>query len=427
MSGKDVPRPSALISRPSLSKEGRSSHAQPALSASHARIDRVRWSAIFLTLLGKWVSRRSVGTPELLGEVCRKALGARYGDPDGWAFELVSRGGGRSVLSASQKSSGRRVAVKFNGSNQKNREQFRALDGMHRAGVDCVRPLFFDDEGRFLVLEWVDAPLLIQELASPQRNALILKSGQWLARLQQSTVGSAKLLSKVRSMRIPKSDGDETIAEASARLKKRMKRANLPRKELVKLHGDFHVENVFCAPDRLPVFDPHFDGYGNPFEDAARFLLSLALSRQVAAEAGRPWPGDAEMDRWSFFGGYGALRNEHIGLYDLIEDYIYFTTWLRHRRRRPDCARCRFLERELKVRGVLDSANTGPRPGRLAVGPGGTPIWTRESAAAIQRGWISSTASRASSVQADLPGANASPNAPIEEPSTLNEDGRLSG
>ncbi len=299
------------------------------------------------------LSKSPETVPNELEMALRISLGARLGDPDNWVFQTVSRKNNRSVLQVTQKSSGRRFALKFNDSRRKCRDQFRALEAMGKAGLSCVRPLFFDSKGKYLLMDWVDAPLLVKELETERRESLLYNSGRWLADLQRTTVGSAGLFSRTHRLQVPKIDGSEAIKEAATRLKRRSFEVKSPRRRLVRLHGDYHVRNAFCTSDRLIVFDPQVDSFGHPFVDVARFLVSAALHRHVAEEVGQRWPGDAKTDRLLFLRGYGAVNSETSKECDFFEDYTYLSVLLRIRRRAPNSLRCRFLEQELRARGVL--------------------------------------------------------------------------
>ena len=108
-----------------------------------------------------------------------------------------------------------------------------------------------------------------------------------------------------------------------------------------------------CNQDQLLVFDPKFDSYGHRFEDAARFLLSLAFARHKAAQSGMSWPGDVHSDRLSFFDGYGTLQAEEIKEFETVENCLVFVVWQGHLKRGASVEKCEFYESELVRRGVL--------------------------------------------------------------------------
>lgn len=286
-----------------------------------------------------------------------------------------------SVVMARNSSSRQRVAIKAFKWKKRNRDQFNAMKALHETGVDCVKPLYIDHRDRFFVMEWVDAPLLGDQLAGDHHNDLIFRSGQWLAKMQEATVRQTRPRSKVRKIRMPRTSGDEIAEGVLANLKTRMKHSDFQRLGCVRVHGDIHTNNYFVIPDGVMAFDAQYDSFGNSFQDPAQFLFRLAIYRRNANDTRRPWPGSSETDRKSFFEGYGPIQQQHLWMFDLMEDYYFCNKWCSLRKRKRDDPRYDFLETELERRGLIGANKPTSRPGRLSVGPNdSTPYWTCETA-----------------------------------------------
>lgn len=306
-------------------------------------------------------------------DMFRRSLGEHFGGADGWEFQIVtvpSKSKYRlCIVRADNPKLGTSLAIKANKGADKNEEQFRALDALYSQGVQCVRPHYIDKKKRFFVMDWVDAPLLGLELGGNTHDKLIVDAGRWLSNSQKLTVSPSVRPSQLRKPKIRHISGDRTTKRLAASLKKRLKDPSAFQTVPVRLHGDFTIGNIFCAPDGLMGFDAQFDDFGSPFHDAARLLLSLAEARHHAEQSGTCWPGSFEKDRQSFFEGYGPLRPEDVPSFDLFEDCAWFTRWVRLRSRNPGDPSISFFTRELEDRRLLGTKTTPKRPGRLVKHP----------------------------------------------------------
>lgn len=317
-------------------------------------------------------------------DAIQHSLCAHFGATEGWVIETVmTRPGdkGLSVIRARNETIGRDLAVKADKVRWRNADQYRAIKALFDAGTRCVAPYYLDPSQRFFVMDWIDAPLLTHRLGGDDHDAWIRDVGRWLDNLQTVTGREPGGRVKPYRFRLSSRSPDKTVADVWKPLVRRLKKADLYEAGLVRLHGDFHPGNVFCASDGVVVFDPQRDRFGNPFQDVARFLLGLGLARQEADEHGRPWAGDAETDRKSFFDGYGPLRHDRVWLFDLIEEFIVAKTWRRLRRKDREGGPCRYLESELERRGLLGGDPEGVRPGRLVVpADGSLAVWSLDGA-----------------------------------------------
>lgn len=296
-----------------------------------------------------------------------------------WEFSILKERqapGMMSVLLATNAPTERRVVVKAHKRKRRNLDQFKALEAMLEAGVSCVKPLHLDSKHRFFLMEWIDAPLLASCLGKDGHDDLIRQSGQWVSQLQRATATRKPPLRMLHTLRVPSVRGDTQMKAIAADLRKRLLISDLHRSGVVRLHADFHATNIFCLPEGLMAFDAQYNRFGSPFHDPATFLMSLAILRERAAKK-NAWCGSAEHDRKSFFSGYGPLAREEVGLFDLVEDFVWVNSWARARAKNLSRGYCRILEKELEMRGLLGAAPPSHRPGRLvAEVDGAGPSWS---------------------------------------------------
>ena len=316
-------------------------------------------------------------------EMLRRSLCAHFGGTDNWQFETVADPSGSKyrlcVLRATNLDSGRDVAIKANTGRDRNEEQFKALVAFYNEGVDSIRPFYIDSSKLFFVMEWVDAPLLEQQLGGTHHDELIADAGRWLSKMQKLTENSTIYASNIRKPKLKRLRGDQAVQKLFKSLNKCLGDPKVLQKTPVRLHGDFTIFNVFSTHNRLLGFDAQVHAYGIPFHDATRFLLSLARARHDASHAGRGWPGSTEQDRQSFFKGYGPILEEDLWLFDLMEDCIYFNSWRRLRSRKGDAASIQYFDQQLGKRGLLGDEGQKTRPGRLVKNSGtNREIWTRD-------------------------------------------------
>ncbi len=302
-------------------------------------------------------------------EMLRRSLCAHFGGTDNWQFETVADPSGSKyrlcILRATNADTGRDVAIKANTGCDRNEEQFRALEAFYNEGVDSIRPFYIDSSKLFFVMEWVDAPLLAQQLGGTHHEELIAEAGRWLSKMQSLTANNTLDASKIRKPKLRRLRGDPNVQKLHKTLSKRLGDPKVLQNKPVRLHGDFTIFNVFSTHKRLLGFDAQVDAYGIRFHDASRFLLSLARARHDASHAGNGWPGSAEQDRQSFFIGYGSILEEDLWLFDLMEDCMYFNSWRRLRSRKGNAASIQYFDQELGNRGLLGDEGNTTRPGRL--------------------------------------------------------------
>lgn len=314
-------------------------------------------------------------------DAIRSSLGGTYGDPDGWSVDLISMKGRvgreRRIFRALHAASGRRFAVKANSVPADNKRQYRALRGLGRKTDDSVRAFHISTDHRFFVMEWVDAPLMIERLPGPDRQPDITRVGAWLARLHATTATHPFLAPKQHVVRLPEGDAGELAEEVAWNLRERMGTLRVRSGPTAMLHGDFHPGNLFVANERILAFDRKFHASGTIFFDIATFLVDIAHLRNRALMEGRPWHGNMETDRRCFFAGYGAIREKHLALHDLVEDLIVFRRW-HHRYVQRD--EYRWFEEQMRIRGLPERSGGIARPGRLVDCRGGGPRWSTEPA-----------------------------------------------
>jgi Ser/Thr protein kinase RdoA (MazF antagonist) len=224
-------------------------------------------------------------------------------------------------------------------------------------------------------MEWVDAPLLMDRLPGPDRQPDITRVGAWLARLHATTAKHPLLAPRQRGVPLPDVETGGLAEEVARSLRERMGALRLRSGPTAMLHGDFHPGNLFVSGKRILAFDRKYDASGTIFFDIATFLVDIAHLRNLASTAGKPWPGNMEADRQSFFAGYGAISEKHLALHDLIEDLIVFRRWY-HRFVQQD--EHRWFEEQLRVRGLPDRAEGIARPGRLVSLRRGGAQWSTE-------------------------------------------------
>ena len=316
-------------------------------------------------------------------EMLRRSLCAHFGGTNSWQFETVADPSGSKyrlcILRAINADSGRDVAIKANTGRDRNEEQFNALEAFYNDGVESVRPFYIDSSKLFFVMEWVDAPLLAQQLGGTHHEELIAKAGRWLSKMQNLTENNTIDASNIRKPKLKRLRGDQAVQKLYKTLNKSLGDPKVLQKTPARLHGDFIITNVFLSRNRLLGFDAQVDAYGIPFHDASRFLLSLARARHDASHAGNSWQGSAEQDRQSFFDGYGAIHEEDLWLFDLLEDGMYFNSWRRLRSRNVDTAGIQYFDQELGKRGLLGDRGETTRPGRLVKNSeNNQEIWTRD-------------------------------------------------
>ena len=294
-----------------------------------------------------------------------------------WRLEAASGAGdpgvsGRRVLKAVNPETGHAVTVKIHGSRLRCLSEFLAMRRLHRLTRACVAPLMIARDARFVVSEWIDAPLVSDLYPTSARAAALQDVGAWLRRLHaQARRGKPRLTATYR-LRIAAPDSEGEVAQAVARLTEREERVTQSSSAVTMLHGDCHGGNFFAEGRRLLAFDRERDLFGIGFIDVAKFLIDLELRRDRAARAGRPWDGDADEDRRSFFAGYGPVAPEDLALFDFIEDAMAFRLW------KAAADRLHVLQRAMRGRALLDGDGATMRPGRL-VGPSPNACaWTRD-------------------------------------------------
>lgn len=312
----------------------------------------------------------------------RRSLGDRFEDhPQGWDIERISKRGlagyERCVFRASNRETGQRLAIKANSSPGTNRQQYKALCNLRQRTSDCVTPFYLARDGRFFVMEWIDAPPLLKRLhvAHPEREQALVRAGAWLARLQSATADQVPAGSRIHRVRLLAWFSRGQLGRAAAGLAARMRRVPLRTGPVAMLHGDFQPGNLFDTGDRLLAFDRQSDRHGVRFFDAAWFLSHLSDARDRLAGKKQPWPGDPETDRRAFFEGYGPLQEEQLALFDLVEDLVLFSRW-RYLTRRKNHR----LDEQVRMRGLLGSDRPAFRPGRLVGQSSGGVFWTEKSA-----------------------------------------------
>lgn len=309
-------------------------------------------------------------------EQLRSSIGGRFGNAGGWEVEPISHRGPpgreRRVFRAHDPATGRSLAVKANALHLVNLRQYRALRSLRLHVEDCVTPFYIDPRWRFFVMEWVDAPPLLQRLheEGPGRDEALSRAGRWLAHLHEVTARRPSPGNWCHSMRLLIPYGTGPLRRAAGGLFARMRRISLGSGPTAMIHGDFQPGNLFDLGDRLVAFDRQSDRHGTVFFDVAWFLSHLADGRARAAQRGRPWPGEAEADRRAFLGGYGPVAEADLARFDLVEDLVLFRRW-RYLIRRGNHR----LDEQVRMRGLLDSEAPASRPGRLVAAPGGA-TWT---------------------------------------------------
>lgn len=314
-------------------------------------------------------------------ERLRYSLGRRFGDPEGWEIERVSKHGPpgreRNVFFARNLDSGQRLAVKANSKPTANRQQYRALCNLRRHTRDCVTPLYLARDSRFFVMEWIDAPALLKQLhvSGLEREQALARAGAWLARLQSATSERPPAGSRLHKVRLLTLFSRGPLRCAAANLAARMRCVPLQSGPVAMLHGDFQPGNLFDLGDRLVAFDRQSDRHGVSFFDAAWFLSHLSDTRDRLIRKKQPWPGELDADRRAFFEGYGPLDEDKLALFDLVEDLVLFSRW-RYLLRRNNHR----LDEQVRLRGLLDADQPASRPGRLVVRSSGGGLWSKEPA-----------------------------------------------
>jgi Ser/Thr protein kinase RdoA (MazF antagonist) len=312
-----------------------------------------------------------------------RSLGDILGHPGPWLVRSVEQrgcSGPRSlILHGYNSATGQSVAIKANSEVHRNREQFAALRSLRAHTEECVAPVALSEDGRFFVMDWVDAPLLSDTLGTHAagRRTAIIAAASWLAKLHSVTLRrvSAPGSRSLDVFRLPCVDPARvgmTAISASERLRARVSRCKRQARAgpVVMLHSDFKPENLFSKDGRVIAFDRQFNCHGIAFLDVAHFLSCLAQLRDAAAADGNPWDGDAESDRRHFFEGYGPLKWRDLELFDLVEDVLLFRRWY------PFAIRgLPHLDRQMQARGLLEQMVPKRRPGRLAARWGFVSVW----------------------------------------------------
>ena len=146
-------------------------------------------------------------------EMLRRSLCAHFGGTNSWQFETVADPSGSKyrlcILRAINADSGRDVAIKANTGRDRNEEQFNALEAFYNDGVESVRPFYIDSSKLFFVMEWVDVPLLEQQLGGPRHHELIADAGRWLSKMQNLTENNTIDASNDRKPKLKRLRGDQ--------------------------------------------------------------------------------------------------------------------------------------------------------------------------------------------------------------------------
>lgn len=320
--------------------------------------------------------RRQIGTQVSLGMQSTKFFEKNYTEiynalnkisngKKEWILSVLKESvDGATVLKASSDDYGEQYVIKMNKSRHQNREQFEALAFMHKAGMDCARPLYLDFRMNFYIIEFIDAETLMETLGGENHKNLIEAAGRWLFNLQLAKSNSMFHFKRVQKIKLMFHENNFILNKLYQNLSGRLSRIDGVKMSPVKLHGDFHAGNIFNKNSNLVVFDPQYNRWGSPYQDAARFLLSLSMFREKFKNKGRVWPGDQDCDRRQFFKGYGSLPEKNLAHFDIMEDFIYVNAWLRQWKINPCSENCRILELQIAERGLLSPTQIF-RPGRL--------------------------------------------------------------
>lgn len=276
----------------------------------------------------------------------------------------------RRVFRARHDPSGRTVAVKTNSSARANRAEYMALETLHRSAAGTVLPLALSPGGEFFAIGWIDAPLLKHRMEAGDRHGALLLAGSWLAEVQRHTAGMVPTGRLVTGLRLPLWARPGSARYAIRCLRARSRRLARQAGRTVMLHGDFQPGNIFDFGNRIVVFDRIADIWGSPHLDVAKFLVYVAAQRARALESGRPWDGDNEGDRRSFFAGYGPVPQDELPQFDLAEDIMLYRKWQQYRRTGQGR-----LAQEMRLRGLVAGAVPDRRPGRLVDAGDGRPYW----------------------------------------------------
>lgn len=276
------------------------------------------------------------------------SLAERFGGtPDAWtlkkSYSKRAKGSANRVFFAKNRESGLAVAVKANVLKDANERNFRALVNLRRVVPDSVRPFFIAEDRSFFVMEWVDAPLLIDKMRGPARRAALGRAGAWLARLHDVTGTGRAVEEQLKTLPLPavKANRSDEISRVCAVLEHRYWALKGRTAPCAMLHGDYQLHNLFDQGDRVLGFDRPRDRTGAVYFDLARFCVGIRLYRDLDGARGKIWPDDAMTDRRWFLDGYGERPEEDAALASFVEDLVLFRRWRHFHVRAEKSRTCR--------------------------------------------------------------------------------------
>lgn len=324
--------------------------------------------------------------PEALAGAIDAWLSDHHPGVGPWSLQMVQHkvfpsGRERRLIRARADGARHSVAIKANSDRRTNRAEFAALAALARYTADVVAPLHLAENGQFFAMEWIDAEPFERRLDDASRPEALVRAGAWLGGLHRASRGLEPTGVRLRLPEPPLlvRRGDPGLA--AARLRARLRRLPRARGPLVMLHGDAHCGNFFDTGTRIVAFDRTRDFFGLAQADLAKFLVDIAIRRERAAQAGRPWSEDADADRRRIFEGYGPVPEPDLAAFDLAEHLILFKKWhldLRRGKRQFDGLMRRY--------GLLGHGGTEPGPGRLVADAAGGAAWVASDAAPPRAG-----------------------------------------
>lgn len=255
---------------------------------------------------------------------------------------------------------GRVLAVKCNARSEKNRREFHALMHMQKTGVDCAQPILLAEDGSFYVMGWLEGADLRRRMCDHDRLDLIAAAARWLRIYHRR--GARRLPARDHALTGPVLPGS-TCAEGlgiTARIDARRRALWLHHGPVASLHTDFQLQNLAHHNGRIAAYDPVAHRVGHVYFDVTRFLIGLALQREIAANGERAWPDDARADRRVFLRAYGGIPCLWRGQFEVIFDMQLARLWRNFASRHPEdrgaLHRSRIIAGMMRARGLLSAA-----------------------------------------------------------------------
>lgn len=287
-----------------------------------------------------------------------KALSQQFGSL--WQLQRIyheEKPVGTSTVYRAISDDGGQVAVKLPPNPAMTRNQYHALRQLSDAHDRCVRAMHLDPDGRFFVMEWVNAPTLKEKMLDPDRLDLIRRAGGWLNVLHRRTRAMRPTIDAAFEDGLQTADNPRFVA-VDQELSRRRRALWLRRSRPVLLHTDYQLNNLFLSQGEAVGFDPAVRRRGHRYFDVAHFLLTSRLFRLRADYLGAPWPDDAATDDAAFFDGYGAIPAARRAMFDFIMDLRAARSWRRKtaavRKAPVEAVERDFLDNLMRERGLLD-------------------------------------------------------------------------